>query len=158
MESFNEHGLSNEQLDTQLQAFWEISKLDPRSEATNLFDEGRHLISCDALPWGDEVRERVVRAYTRFIHGEMWATGDGARAMERDIVAMMGDLLGEASAVGRTTTGGSESVLSAMALAKYRAFTKRFPGLHPSNATPGRGQRSSQTSPCWSSSASRRAW
>jgi glutamate/tyrosine decarboxylase-like PLP-dependent enzyme len=131
MELFNEQGWAKEEIDERLQVLWNMSKLDGRSEAMNLFEEGRHLVSCDSLPWGDEVRERVVQAYLQFIHGEMWATGDGAREMQGEITSMIGGLLGAANAEGRITTGGTESILSAMACAKHRAYTRRFPGIEP---------------------------
>jgi len=93
----------------------------------NLFDEGPHLTSSPALPWGDEVRERVVEAYVRFIHGEIWHTGVGARQMEREVISAMGDILGNPEAVGVITSGGSESDICALIAAKARAFCKEFP-------------------------------
>lgn len=131
MAFFNEEGLSASELELRLQDLLAMSKLDEESEAMNLFEEGRHLVASDALPWGDEVRSAVVNAYVRFIHGEMWATGDGARVMESEIAAMMGEMLGNTGVQARITTGGSESVLSALACAKYRAFLRRYPGASP---------------------------
>jgi glutamate/tyrosine decarboxylase-like PLP-dependent enzyme len=87
----------------------------------NLFDEGPHLTSSPALPWGDEVRHLVVDAYARFIHGETWHTGAGALEMERQVISMMGGVLGNDHAVGFITSGGSESNLCAMLAAKGRA-------------------------------------
>jgi glutamate/tyrosine decarboxylase-like PLP-dependent enzyme len=131
MKAFNDEGLPLAEVDSRLDEFWDMSKLDELSESMNLFEEGRHLIRTATLPWGDEVRRKVVEAYVRFIHGETWATGDGARQMQSEIVAMMGELLGSPQAAGRITTGGSESVLSAVACAKYRAYEKRYPGISP---------------------------
>ena len=93
----------------------------------NLFDEGPHLTTSAALPFGDEVRELAVEAYMRFIHGEVWHTGGGARAMEKELVAMMGELLGAEQAAGVITGGGSESNICALATAKAAAFLRRFP-------------------------------
>ncbi|HEY1330878.1 MAG TPA: pyridoxal-dependent decarboxylase [Actinomycetota bacterium] len=87
----------------------------------NLFDEGPHLTSSSFLPFGDDVRHQVVEAYTRFIHGETWHTGAGAREMERQVISMMGGVLGNEDAVGFITSGGSESNLCALLAAKAGA-------------------------------------
>jgi glutamate/tyrosine decarboxylase-like PLP-dependent enzyme len=103
----------------------DLARLERKSRfpdfARNLFDEGPHLISSPDLPWGDEVRHRVVEAYLRFIHGETWHTGAGARDMEREIITGMGALLGSDTAAGFITSGGSESNLCALLTAKSRA-------------------------------------
>lgn len=103
----------------------DLARLERKSRfpdfAKNLFDEGPHLISSPDLPWGDEVRHRVVEAYQRFIHGETWHTGAGARDMEREIITGMGALLGSDTAAGFITSGGSESNLCALLTAKSRA-------------------------------------
>lgn len=95
----------------------------------NWFDEGPHLTSTERLPWGDEARELAIEAYVRFIHGEMWDTGEGARGMQDDIIATMGALYGAGDAAGVLTVGGSESGLCALAAAKARSFAKTFPDL-----------------------------
>ncbi|WP_436796327.1 aminotransferase class V-fold PLP-dependent enzyme [Actinospongicola halichondriae] len=103
----------------------ELSRLERASRfpetQKNLFDEGPHLISSPELPWGDEVRHLSVEAYQRFIHGETWITGGGAREMEADIVAFMGNMLGAPNAAGFVTSGGSESNMCAVLAAKQRA-------------------------------------
>ncbi len=103
----------------------DLARLERKSRfpdfAMNLFDEGPHLISSPDLPWGDEVRHRVVEAYQRFIHGETWHTGAGARDMELEIITGMGALLGSDTAAGFITSGGSESNLCALLTAKSRA-------------------------------------
>jgi glutamate/tyrosine decarboxylase-like PLP-dependent enzyme len=103
----------------------ELSRLERGSRFAewqkNLFDEGPHLISCPELPWGDEVRHLSVEAYQRFIHGETWITGGGAREMEADIVSFMGGLLGAPDAAGFVASGGSESNMCAVLTARERA-------------------------------------
>lgn len=103
----------------------DLLRLERRSRfpefTKNLFDEGPHLISSSSLPWGDEVRHRVAEAYLRFIHGETWHMGAGAREMEREVIAGMGSLLGNEEAAGFITSGGSESNLCALLAAKSKA-------------------------------------
>jgi tyrosine decarboxylase/aspartate 1-decarboxylase len=103
----------------------ELSRLERLSRfpeyERNLFDEGPHLVSSPILPWGDEVRSQMIEAYVRFIHGETWLTGAGAREMEREVISAMGSLLGADQAAGFITSGGSESNLCAMLAAKSRA-------------------------------------
>ncbi|MET0827366.1 MAG: hypothetical protein ABWZ89_12700, partial [Acidimicrobiales bacterium] len=87
----------------------ELSRLERASRfhewTKNLFDEGPHLVSCPELPWGDEVRQQSIEAYRRFIHGETWITGGGAREMEAEIVAWMGGMLGATEPAGFVTSG-----------------------------------------------------
>jgi tyrosine decarboxylase/aspartate 1-decarboxylase len=103
----------------------ELSRLERQSRfpeyEQNLFDEGPHLVSSPSLPWGDEVRSQMVEAYVRFIHGETWLTGAGAREMEHEVISQMGALLGGDDVAGFITSGGSESNLCAMLAAKSRA-------------------------------------
>jgi len=103
----------------------ELSRLERESRFAdthkNLFDEGPHLISTVDMPWGDEVRHLSVEAYRRFIHGETWITGGGAREMEAELVSWMGGLLGSSSATGFITAGGSESNMCAILTASERA-------------------------------------
>lgn len=103
----------------------QLSRLERESKFAewqrNLFDEGPHLISCAELPWGDEVRHMSVEAYRRFIHGETWITGGGAREMEAEIVSWMGGLLGVTDAAGFVASGGSESNMCAVLTARERA-------------------------------------
>lgn len=87
----------------------------------NLFDEGPHLVSSPELPWGDEVRHLAVEAYERFLHGETWITGDGAREMESQIVSWMGSILGADSPAGFVTSGGSESNMCGILAARQLA-------------------------------------
>lgn len=98
----------------------------------NLFDEGPHLVTTPTLPWGDEIRELSVEAYRRFIHGETWITGGGARQMEADIIGWMGRLLGAETPTGFITAGGSESnmcaILTAKQLSGRRGGSVVFPG------------------------------
>lgn len=99
----------------------------------NLFDEGPHLVTTPELPWGDTVREWSVEAYRRFIHGETWITGGGAREMEADIVGSMGGLLGAPAATGFVTAGGSESNMCAILTAKQRSGRRGGSVVFPDN-------------------------
>ena len=99
----------------------------------NLFDEGSHLISTPELPWGEAVREASVKAYRRFIHGETWITGGGAREMEADIVRWMGGLLGATDPAGFVTSGGSESNMCAILTAKQRSGRRGGSVVFPGN-------------------------
>ncbi|RNL62503.1 aminotransferase class V-fold PLP-dependent enzyme [Nocardioides marmoriginsengisoli] len=115
----------------------ELSRLERASRfdetERNFFDEGPHLISSPELPWGDEVRHLSVAAYERFIHGETWITGGGAREMEADIVAWMGTILGSDDPAGFVTAGGSESNMCAVLTAKQRAGRKGGSIVFPDN-------------------------
>ncbi len=122
-----EKGLEKYDIQDRLIEFEKISHF--MAFEKNLFDEGPHLTSSPALPWGDEIRERVVDAYVRFMHGEIWHTGVGARQMEKDIISMMGNLFGSPEAAGFITSGGSESDICSLIAAKGRAFCKEFPDL-----------------------------
>lgn len=93
----------------------------------NLFDEGPHLTSSEALPWGDSVRNLVSDAKKRFEWGQIWHTGKGARQMERKVISMMGEMFHNPDAVGFICYGGSESDICALVAAKGRAFVKQFP-------------------------------
>ncbi|TYB46317.1 aminotransferase class V-fold PLP-dependent enzyme [Actinomadura chibensis] len=99
----------------------------------NLFDEGPHLISTAELPWGDAVRRESVEAYRRFVHGETWITGGGAREMEARVVRWMGGLLGSADPAGFITAGGSESNMCAILTAKQRAGRRGGSVVFPDN-------------------------
>ena len=103
----------------------EVNRLERASRfpemRKNFFDEGPHLVSSVELPWGDEVRHLAVDTYQRFLHGETWVTGAGAREMENDIVRWMGSILGSDEATGFVTSGGSESNMCAILTAKQRA-------------------------------------
>jgi glutamate/tyrosine decarboxylase-like PLP-dependent enzyme len=99
----------------------------------NLFDEGPHLVSSPELPWGDEVRNLSVAAYERFVHGETWITGGGAREMEADIVSWTGRLLGAIEPTGFVTSGGSESNMCAVLAAKQRAGVSTGSVVFPAN-------------------------
>ncbi len=87
----------------------------------NLFEEGPHLVSSEKLPWGDDLRNLSVEVYSRFIHGETWLTGAGAIAMQDEIVAWMGGILGADHPAGFVTSGGTESNMCALMTAKARA-------------------------------------
>jgi tyrosine decarboxylase/aspartate 1-decarboxylase len=126
-----ETGLDRYEILERLLAFERESHFDALEK--NLFDEGPHLTSSPALPWGDAIRQRVTDAYMRFLWGQIWHTGVGARKMEKQIISMMGDVLGNPNAVGMLTSGGSESNICALVAAKGRAFRKRFPNLDPTN-------------------------
>jgi glutamate/tyrosine decarboxylase-like PLP-dependent enzyme len=117
-------GLSTYEIRELLLAYEKESHFDIFER--NLFEEGPHLTSSPALPWGDEVRHLVDEAYLRFMHGETWHTGTGALKMEKKVISMMGEMFGNSDAVGLITSGGSESNIAALATAKARAFVKRF--------------------------------
>lgn len=99
----------------------------------NLFDEGPHLVTTPLLPWGDAVRELAVDCYRRFIHGETWITGGGAREMEADIIGWMGRLYGAEAPTGFITAGGSESNMCAILTAKQLARRKGGSVVFPDN-------------------------
>jgi glutamate/tyrosine decarboxylase-like PLP-dependent enzyme len=126
---FWNRGLSRLELDKQLLEFQEMSRFGEFDK--NFFEEGPHLTSSTALPEGDSVRAFSVDAYRRFIDSVMWDTGEGARQMETEIVRILGRLLHNPDAVGRITSGGSESDICALAAAKARAFVKRYPDVGP---------------------------
>ncbi|HWL44939.1 MAG TPA: aminotransferase class V-fold PLP-dependent enzyme [Ilumatobacter sp.] len=115
----------------------ELSRLERASRFSewgrNLFDEGPHLISSPELPWGDEVRNLSVAAYERFVHGETWITGGGAREMEGHIVSWMGRLLGALEPAGFVSSGGSESNMCAILTAKQRAGVSNGSVVFPAN-------------------------
>lgn len=112
-------GVTRQELLDQLLAYEHASNFPTIGQ--NLFDEGPHLISGSALPWGDDVRELAVDAYRRFIHGETWTTGAGALAMQDEIVSWMGGILGADQPAGFVTSGGSESNMCALLTAKSQA-------------------------------------
>lgn len=115
----------------------ELSRLEHVSRfpemPRNLFDEGPHLISAPELPWGDQIREESVKAYARFLHGETWITGGGAREMEAEIVSWMGGLLGASTPAGFITSGGSESNMCAILTAKQRSGRRGGSVVFPDN-------------------------
>ena len=86
----------------------------------NVYCEGPHITSSESLPWADEVRHLVAEARTRFIHGLSWHA-DGALRMEKEVISMVGGLLGNEGAVGNITTGGSESNACALLTALSKA-------------------------------------
>lgn len=99
----------------------------------NLFDEGPHLVTTPELPWGDRVRELSVEAYRRFLHGETWITGGGAREMEAEVIGWMGRLLGAEAPAGFITAGGSESNMCAILVAKQLAGRRGGSVVFPDN-------------------------
>lgn len=115
----------------------DLDRLETRSRfaetASNLFDEGPHLVDTPLTPWGDEVRERSVEAYTRFIHGETWITGGGAREMEAEIIGWLGGLLGAEEATGFISSGGSESNMCAILTAKQLSGRRGGSVVFPDN-------------------------
>ena len=112
-------GMDRYALEDELSRLERVSRFPETSK--NLFDEGPHLVSTPELPWGDEIRHMSIRAYERFIHGETWMTGGGAREMEAEIIAWMGGIFGAPEAAGFVTGGGSESNMCAILTAKERA-------------------------------------
>jgi glutamate/tyrosine decarboxylase-like PLP-dependent enzyme len=115
----------------------DLDRLEIRSRfaetASNLFDEGPHLVDTPLTPWGDELRERSVEAYRRFIHGETWITGGGAREMEADVIGWLGGLLGAEYAAGFISSGGSESNMCAILTAKQLAGRRGGSVVFPDN-------------------------
>lgn len=101
--------------------------------ARNLFDEGPHLVDTPLTPWGDAVREQSVEAYRRFIHGETWITGGGAREMEADVTGWLGGLLGAEHAAGFISSGGSESNMCAILTAKHLSGRRGGSVVFPDN-------------------------
>lgn len=124
-------GVTTDVLHQQLGRLEQVSRFPEMPR--NLFDEGPHLVSTPELPWGDAVREQSVEAYRRFIHGETWITGGGAREMEAEIVSWLGGLLGAQHPTGLVTSGGSESNMCAILTAKRRAGRKGGSVVFPDN-------------------------
>jgi len=124
MVKFRKKGLDKYEVLERLIAFEKESHFKELEK--NLFAGGPHLTSSQSLPWGDEIRHLVVEAYVRFIHGNAWPTSRdwGALKMEKEIISMMGDVLGNNDAVGNITTGGSESNACALLTAMSRAGNK----------------------------------
>ena len=118
------NGRSREELERELLQLETRSghDLNPR----NLFEEGPHLSSSAALPWGDAVRASALAAYARFMPLENWTTGQGGREMERQISAMMGALFHDSQAVSLVTSGGTESNLIGMVAAKAARFLREY--------------------------------
>lgn len=100
---------------------------------SNLSDEGPHLVNTPLTPWGDAVREQSVAAYLRFIHGETWITGGGAREMEREVIEWMGRLMGADAPAGFITGGGSESNMVAILTAKQLSGRRGGSVVFPDN-------------------------
>jgi tyrosine decarboxylase/aspartate 1-decarboxylase len=119
------NGRSREELDGELSELERRSgyDLNPRS----LFEEGPHLSSSAALPWGDAVHSAALEAYARFMPLENWTTWQGGREMERQISAMMGSLFHGPEAVSLVSSGGTESNLIGMVAAKAVRFLREYP-------------------------------
>lgn len=124
-----DRGLTRDQIVEQLDAGAADSKFDACDR--NWFEEGPHIVTLPELPRGDEVRELSMSAFRQYMYGEMWETGEGARRFEADLVGFMGTVFHLPEAVGRVTTGGSESDLIALLTAKARAFAREYPELEP---------------------------
>jgi glutamate/tyrosine decarboxylase-like PLP-dependent enzyme len=118
-------GRSSEELDRELDAFQAQSGYDLNDR--NLFEEGPHLSSSAAIPWGDAVRASALAAYARFMPLENWTTGQGGREMERQIAAMLGSLFHNDRAVAAVSSGGTESNLIGMVAAKAVRFLREYP-------------------------------
>ncbi|MFI6287180.1 aminotransferase class V-fold PLP-dependent enzyme [Streptomyces sp. NPDC051018] len=124
-------GIDPDKFDAELHRLERVSRFPEMPR--NLFDEGPHLITTPELPWGDAVREQSVEAYRRFIHGETWITGGGAREMEAEVVGWLGGLLGAERPAGFITSGGSESNMCAILTAKQRAGRRGGSVVFPDN-------------------------
>lgn len=73
----------------------------------------------------DGRRQLAIEAFMKFIDANVcFFTGESARQMERDLISMMGSLLGNEDAVGNITTGGTESNVLALLAARNRAGTR----------------------------------
>ncbi len=118
-------GRSIEELDQELAAFQAQSGYDLNER--NLFEEGPHLSSSAALPWGDAVRAFALEAYVRFMPLENWTTAQGGREMERQISGLLGALFHNDRAVTAVTSGGTESNLIGMVAAKAVRFLREYP-------------------------------
>lgn len=118
-------GRDRKELERQLATYEARSGCD--LNARNLFEEGPHLSSSAALPWGDEVRASALAAYARFMPLENWTTGQGGREMERRISAMLGALFHGEHATSLVTSGGTESNLIGMVAAKAVRFLREYP-------------------------------
>lgn len=124
-------GLKLEELKSELDRLELVSRFPEMPN--NLFDEGPHLVSTPLLPWGDAVREVSVDCYRRFIHGETWITGGGAREMEAWLINWLGSLLGAKAPAGFITAGGSESNMCAILTAKQLGGRKGGSVVFPDN-------------------------
>lgn len=135
MVGFPRKGLGKYEVLESWIAFEKESGLDTFER--NLFSDGYRLVSSPDIPWGDEVRRLVVEAYERFLFLDDW-TSEGVKRMHSEVVSMMGDLLGNKTATGNITTGGSESNFCAMFTAKSWALAtgRTRPGHKPSVVLP----------------------
>jgi tyrosine decarboxylase/aspartate 1-decarboxylase len=118
MVKLREKGMGRHEYFEMLLEYEKKSHLD--DYAKNIYAEGPHITSSPSLPWADDVRHLVTFAKERFIHGLSW-NADGALEMEREVVSITGDLLGNEGATGNITTGGSESNACALLAAMGRA-------------------------------------
>ncbi|MGW4199502.1 aminotransferase class V-fold PLP-dependent enzyme [Streptomyces sp. NPDC004726] len=124
-------GITSDRFEAELDRLERVSRFPEMPR--NLFDEGPHLITTPELPWGDAVRKESVEAYRRFIHGETWITGGGAREMEAEVVQWLGGLMGADRPAGFITSGGSESNMCAILTAKQRAARRGGSVVFPDN-------------------------
>lgn len=124
-------GLTRREFEQELDRLEVVSRFPEMP--SNLFDEGPHLVDTPLTPWGDEVRELAVDAYRRFIHGETWITGGGAREMEAEVISWMGGLMGAEAPTGFLTAGGSESNMCAILTAKQLSGRRGGSVVFPDN-------------------------
>lgn len=92
------------------------------------------LYRLEGLP---EIREVTHKTFARFM--ESIPSGEnevGVRRMEEEVISMMGSLWGKEDATGFMTTGGTESNVVALQVAKTRAKVKRGSVVFPSTAYP----------------------
>lgn len=124
-------GISATELNAELDRLEIVSRFPEMP--MNLFDEGPHLVTTPDMPWGDAVRELSVDAYRRFIHGETWITGGGAREMEANVIGWMGNIMGAQNPAGFITAGGSESNMCAILTAKQLSGRRGGSVVFPDN-------------------------
>jgi glutamate/tyrosine decarboxylase-like PLP-dependent enzyme len=112
----------------------EISQLLADVARDDVTDWEERLMAGGTYPAGDDVLAVAKEAYLRFFStNPLYASTvfPSLTAMEREIVAMTADLLHAPSGMGSVTSGGSESILMGVKIARDRARE-----LHPEITRP----------------------
>jgi len=118
------HGATRAEIDARFDAI----------SADDLTDWEERLMAGGTYPAGDEVLQVAKDAYLRFFStNPLYASTvfPSLTAMEREIVAMTADLLHAPAGTGSVTSGGSESILMGIKIARDRARE-----LHPEITAP----------------------
>ena len=102
----DEHGLSREEI---------LDLLERAYEQDHLFDEGRVLSSMCTKP-----HELAIEAHLKFIETNLGNPGlyPGTKALEKEVISILGKLLHGPGVPGHMTSGGTESNITALWVAK----------------------------------------